>query len=643
MINIVLPDGAVKTYPTPVTGLAIAQDISIGLSKAAIAIKVNDQLKDLTDIIDENAQISIITLNDAEGIDIMRHTITAQLLARAIKNLYPDAKLAIGPTIKDGFYYDVSLTTPLSLNDLEAIEKEMVKIAQAGHKIIKKILSREEAIALFKERGEEYKIKIIESTSDQHFQIYFQGETGFIDLCRGPHLPSLTQVGAFKLTKLAGAYWRGDSHNEMLTRIYGTAWKNAKDLKIYLQRIEEAEKRDHRKISQMMDLLHFQSEAPGQVFWHDKGWTMFKELENYIREKLKSRGYQEVNTPKIINKDLFVKSGHWEKFGTDEMFITEAYGHLHALKPMNCPCHVQIYNHSLKSYRDLPIKMSEFGNCLRQEPRGALHGLMRVTSMTQDDAHIFCTVDQIKEQVLELNELISEIYTELGFKDFFVRFSDRPEQRVGDDAIWDQAEQALLEASKEAGIECELNKGDGAFYGPKLEFVLTDAIGREWQCGTIQLDFNLPRRLEATYTDAHGEKQYPVMIHRALLGSMERFLGMYIEHYAGNFPVWISPLQLVITGVSEKHNEFAKKLTDYFKQSGIRVILDARNEKISYKIREHLLAKASYIGIVGDKEMEQNTITVRSLGSNKQETFKVEDFLSFICEEIKDKKLPMST
>jgi len=640
MINIVFPDGAVKEYPKNITGGEIAAGISKSLEKVSVAIRVNDELKDLCDPITENSSIAIITLKDAEGLEIMRHSVTAQLLARAIKNLFPDTKLAIGPTIKDGFYYDVAPETPISSEDLPKIEKEMAKLASEKNKIIKKIVPRDEAISLFKERGEDYKIKIIEASDDAEFQIYFQGDTGFIDLCRGPHLPNLKQAGVFKLTKVAGAYWRGDSDNEMLTRIYGTAWNSAKELEDYLMRIEEAEKRDHRKICQAMDLLHFQPEAPGQVFWHDSGWIMYKELEGYIRGKLKNLGYQEVNTPRIINKSLFEKSGHWEKFGTDEMFVCEAYGSLYALKPMNCPCHVQIYNHDLRSYKQLPIKMSEFGNCIRQEARGALHGLMRVSSMTQDDAHIFCTPDQIKDQVLEISELISEIYKELGFENFFVRFSDRPEKRVGSDEVWDQSEKALMDASKEAGIEWVLNKGEGAFYGPKLEFVLTDAIGREWQCGTIQLDFNLPKRLDATYTDHNGEKQHPVMIHRALIGTLERFLGMFIEHYAGNFPLWIAPVQLVVSGVVDKHSEHAEAVAAKFKGAGIRARHDGRNDKINYKIREHMMAKVSYVGIIGDKEIEEGTITVRRLGTNKQETYNVDAFLENMLSEIDQKALP---
>ncbi len=640
MVNIVLPDGSVRSYEGATTGMEVAADISKSLAKAAVAVKVNGEQKDLTDTINDNAEIQILTTKDDEGLEVMRHTVTAQLLARAVKNLYPEAKLAIGPTIKDGFYYDVATSEAISSDDLEKIEKEMRRIAEEGHDIVKKIVSKDEAIKIFEERGEDYKIEIINDAGDDEFQLYFQNDTGFVDLCRGPHLNSLRKVGVFKLIKVAGAYWRGDSDKEMLTRIYGTAWASPKELKQYLFRMEEAEKRDHRKICQTMDLLHFQSEAPGQVFWHDKGWRMYRLLEDYIRGKLKVRNYQEVNTPRVINKSLFEQSGHWEKFGTGEMFVCEAYDSLFALKPMNCPCHVQIYKNDLRSYRDLPIKMSEFGNCLRQEARGALHGLMRVTSMTQDDAHIFCTEDQIKDQVVELSELIAEIYSELGFNEFFVRFSDRPEKRVGEDALWDKAENALTEAAAEAGLECILNKGDGAFYGPKLEFVLTDAIGREWQCGTIQLDFNLPRRMDATYPDQNGEKQYPVMIHRALIGTLERFLGMFIENYAGNFPLWIAPHQLVISGVSEKHNDHAAKLVEKFVDAGITATLDDRNEKINYKIREAMNKKVIYVGIIGDREIEEGTITIRRLGSKDQTSWKVEDFLADMQNEISERLLP---
>ncbi len=642
-MRVVLPDGSVKEFNSQVNGQEIAQSIGPGLAKSAVAIKVNGELKDLSDPVADQAQISILTQTDEEGLDIMRHTLTAQVLARAVKNLYPSAKLAIGPTVKDGFYYDIAFEKPISSDDLPAIEDEMRKIVKEGHAIQKKLYSKDDAIKLFRDRGEDYKIKIIEGVTDQdQFQIYHQDGTDFIDLCRGPHLPSLAKIGAFKLLKIAGAYWRGDSDNEMLTRIYGTAWRSEKELAAYLHQVEEAEKRDHRKISREMDLLHFQGETPGQVFWHNKGWTIYKELENYIRAKLRAQDYEEVNTPRVINKDLFVKSGHWEKFGTDEMFVINAYDGTYALKPMNCPCHVQIFNQGTKSYKDLPIRISEFGNCFRQEARGALHGLMRVASMTQDDAHIFCRMDQIEDEVIQLNNLIAEIYAELGFTEFFVRFSDRPEMRVGEDSIWDQAEEGLKKACKIAGIEWILNPGQGAFYGPKLEFVLKDAIGREWQCGTIQLDFNLPRRLEAQYVDPAGEKQYPVMIHRALLGSLERFVGILIEHYVGNFPLWLSPTQIVISGLSQDNNEYAQDLVAKFWKAGIRARLDDRNEKINYKIREHMTAKASMVGVVGNKEQQDNTITIRRLGVNTQETYGVDELLAMMQTEIITRALPPS-
>jgi threonyl-tRNA synthetase len=642
-MRIVLPDGSVREVNQGSTGADIAMGISPGLAKASVAIKVNGVQHDLSDPITEDANISLLTVNDDEGLEIMRHTIAAQVLARAVKNLYPDAKLAIGPTIKDGFYYDVAFTTPISVADLTAIEEEMARIVKTGATITKKAYSREDAIALFKARGEDYKVAIIsDSKEGDTFQIYHQDGSDFVDLCRGPHLPSLGNIGAFKLMKVAGAYWRGDSDNEMLTRIYGTAWKSSKELNAHLARIEEAEKRDHRKVGQEMDLFHFQPETPGQVFWHNNGWTIYREIENYIRGKLRAHDYEEVNTPRVVSKDLFVKSGHWEKFGTDEMFVTKAYGdQTFALKPMNCPCHVQIFNHSSRSYRDLPIRMSEFGNCFRQEARGALHGLMRVASMAQDDAHIFCRMDQIKDEIVKLNELIKEIYDELGFESFFVRFSDRPEQRVGDDEVWDAAEDGLKEACKAAGIDWILNPGEGAFYGPKLEFVLRDAIGREWQCGTIQLDFNLPRRLDATYTDENGEKQYPVMIHRALVGTLERFVGILIEHYGGNFPLWLAPRQLVISGVTDRNNEHVQKLAERFKAAGIRCEVDTRNEKINYKIREHMASKVSFVGVVGDREEQDDTITIRRLGDGNQTTsYGVEEFIARMLEEIRTRALP---
>ena len=642
MIKITLPDGSVREYEgAAVTGTQIAESIGTGLAKAALAVTVDGVQRDLSDPITKDAAVSIITIDSEEGLEIMRHTVAAQVLARAVKTLYPKAKLAIGPTIENGFYYDIAFEEPISTEDLPAIEKEMRRIVETHAPIAKTLNSKADALAAFNERGEDYKMEII-SGSDQEddFQLYAQGDTGFIDLCRGPHVPSLKHIGAFKLTKVAGAYWRGDSNNEMLTRIYGTAWKNEKDLKAYLHRMEEAEKRDHRKIGKEMDLFHMQGEAPGQVFWHDSGWTVFKELEGYIRGKLRRHNYQEVNTPRLINKDLYIKSGHWGKFGENGIFVADAYEHEHALKPMNCPCHVEIFSHTGKSYRDLPIRMSEFGNCFRQEARGALHGIMRVTSMTQDDAHIFCTMEQIESEVILLNELIAEIYSELGFDDYFVRFSDRPEERVGSDEVWDAAEDGLKKACAAAGVDVVLNPGEGAFYGPKLEYVLKDCIGREWQCGTIQLDFNLPNRLDALYVDEHGEKKHPVMIHRALLGSMERFIGILIEHFAGNFPLWIAPRQIVVTGIVDKHNPHVEKVYDRLKEAGLRVEKDLRNEKVNYKIREHMHAKVNMVGVIGDKEAEEDTITIRRLGSNKQTTYKMDEFIQQCQEEIRTRALP---
>ncbi len=642
-MRIVLPDGAVKEFAKGVDGMAIATSIGTSLAKAAVAIKVNGQLKDLCDPINEDATISIITLSSDEGLEIMRHTIAAQVLARAVKNLYPKAKLAIGPTIQDGFYYDVDFGGAFSSEDLPKIEQEMARIVKEGNAIEKRIYPRQEAVALFNKLSENYKVSIIEDSNEgDSFQIYHQQGTPFIDLCRGPHLPSLKAVGAFKLMKVAGAYWRGDVTKPTLTRIYGTAWRTEKELSAHLTRLEEAEKRDHRRLSQEMDLLHFQAETPGQVFWHHNGWVIYKELEGYIREKLRRSGYQEVNTPRIVSKELFVKSGHWEKFGTDEMFVTQAYGEqLFALKPMNCPCHVQIFNHGTKSYRDLPIRMSEFGNCFRQEARGSLHGLMRVASMAQDDAHIFCRMDQIKDEIIDLNRLIKEIYSELGFDHFFVRFSDRPEKRVGADEIWDAAENGLKDACKSAGIDYVLNPGEGAFYGPKLEFVLRDAIGRDWQCGTIQLDFNLPRRLEAHYIDDAGVKQHPVMIHRALVGTLERFIGILIEHFGGNFPLWMAPRQLVLSGVTESNNEHMLKVAKIFSDAGIRCEVDTRNEKINYKIRELMAAKVPLVGVIGAREQAENTITIRRFGdANPPVTYGVNEFLEKMKEEISTRRLP---
>ncbi len=640
MIKIFLSDGSTKNFEKDVTGLEVAESISSSLKKKAISIKIDGALRDLCTIVPTGSHIEIITKNHPEALDIMRHTVAAQVLGRAIKNLYPDAKLAIGPTIADGFYYDFSSSTAVSSDDIPKIEKEMKKIAATAAKINKRIVSREEAKRTFNQKGEQYKVEIIDGSDGDNFQIYEQGSTDFVDLCYGPHLPSLSMVGPFSITKVSGAYWRGDSKNEMLTRIYGTAWFSQQELTAYIERVREAEKRDHRKICKAMDLLHFQGEAPGQVFWHNNGWRLYKTLENRIRDLLRKHHYEEVNTPVVVNKSLFEQSGHWNKFGSENMFVSEAYNGTYALKPMNCPCHVQIFKNNLRSYKDLPIKMSEFGSCFRQESRGALHGLMRVAAMTQDDAHIFCRVSQIEDQVVEINEMISELYNELGFTNYKVKFSDRPDVRVGDDELWDNAESALMNAAKRANLEWEINKGEGAFYGPKLEFVLTDAIGREWQCGTIQLDFNLPIKLEASYINEAGEKEHPVMIHRALLGSMERFIGMLIEHFSGNFPLWLAPIQVVLMGITDKHKDHVWELHKILKTKNIEAIVDDRNEKINYKIRENSVKKIPYIVVIGDEEIAQNSVSVRRLGSNKQATYSQSYFVDSLVNEIQGKELP---
>jgi len=641
-VQVTLPDGSIKKFPGPITGFDVAESIGPGLVKAAVAIEVNGQEQDLSVPISEDSQVSILTVRTEPGLDVMRHTIAAQVLARACHELYPGCKLAIGPTIEHGFYYDIEFERALSSDDLPNIEARMREIIEEDNKVTRTMYPREEAKAIFEKRGEPYKVDIIENTPEEETElaIYIQEGTDFVDLCRGPHLPNLKKAGAFKLTRIAGAYWRGDSDNQMLTRIYGTAFGTSKELKKHLKRLEEAEKRDHRKIGRELDLFHLQEEAVGQVFWHHKGWTLFTKLQDYLREKLWRYDYQEVNTPQIVSRSLYVKSGHWDKFGTSNMFLTAAYNEEAALKPMNCPCHVQIFNQGLRSYRELPLRMSEFGTCTRHEQRGSLHGIMRVASMTQDDAHIFCTHEQIEEEVVILCELIKEIYTELGFNEPYVKFSDRPEQRVGDDEVWDAAEQALKNACDAGNLEWQLNPGEGAFYGPKLEFVLRDCIGRHWQCGTIQLDFNLPERLSAEYTGEDGRRHAPVMIHRALLGSLERFTGILIEHFAGNFPLWLAPTQLALTGITDKQNEHVQKLYEQLKDKGFRVITDLRNEKVNLKIREHSLQKIPMIGVIGDREIENNTISIRRFGSKKPRTISVEEMIQEMNAEIETRALP---
>ncbi|MBU27871.1 MAG: threonine--tRNA ligase [Flavobacteriales bacterium] len=632
-MNITLPDGSVRTLDTGSSGHDLANDIGPGLAKAALAISVNGIQKDLSDPINEDSEVSIITIDSEEGLEIMRHTLTAQVLARAVKNLYPDTKLAIGPTIKDGFYYDFEFVESIAPDDLDKIEKEMQKIINSKSEITKKIHSKKDALKVFGSNGESYKESIInESNQEDNFQLYYQDDDEFVDLCRGPHLPSLKHIGAFKLTKLAGAYWKGDSKNKMLTRIYGTAWKNERDLNAYLHSIEEAEKRDHRKIGKEMNLFHFQEEAPGMVFWHPDGWTIYRILQDFIRKKLEQYDYKEINTPQVVDRKLWEASGHWDKY-RENMFITEIdeehanEKRTNALKPMNCPCHVQVYNQGLKSYRDLPLRYAEFGSCHRYEASGTMHGLMRVRGFTQDDGHIFCTEDQLEYETKLFIELLSDIYTELGFESFDIKLSTRPETRVGSDEVWDKAEKALESAIKKLDIPYAVQEGDGAFYGPKLDFVLTDAIGREWQCGTFQADFNLPERLDAEYIGEDGAKHKPVMIHRAVLGSFERFIGVLIENYAGRLPAWLAPTQVVICTIVSEANDYANKINNLLQENSFRSKVDTRNEKISYKIREHSNKKVPNIIILGKKEIETEQLTVRKLGTSDNFSFKIDEFI----------------
>ena len=629
-IKITFPDGNVQNYKKGITGIEIAGSISKSLSKAAVAIVTNGAQKDLSDPINSDSIVSIINIKSKEGIEIMRHTLTAQVLARAVKNLFPKAKLAIGPTIENGFYYDILFEKKISIEDFPVLEEEMRKIISSGFEIRKLLKTKKESIKLFQNRNETYKIDIINrSDQDEKFQIYQQGESEFIDLCHGPHLPNLKLIGAFKLTKLAGAYWRGDSKNEMLQRIYGTAWHNDKDLKNYLNMLEEAEKRDHRKLGKELDLFHMQEHAPGSVFWHPKGWVLYRTIMEYMRVKLNSAGYQEVNTPQLVDSSLWKDSGHWEKF-RDHMFISESEERVLAIKPMNCPCHVQIFRQGLKSYKELPIRMAEFGCCHRNEPSGALHGLMRVRAFTQDDAHIFCTKDQIVSETEQFCKLLMDVYKDFGFEDIVIKFSDRPENRAGTDEVWDQAENSLIHAVEEAGYDYELNPGEGAFYGPKLEFILRDAIGRDWQCGTLQVDFVLPDRLDANYIGEDGLKHRPVMLHRAVLGSFERFIGILIENYSGKLPYWLSPVHVTIVNLNDDCLEYAKELQAKLDKLSIRTVLDDRNEKINYKIREHAIQKVPFTVVIGNREIETDTISLRTLGSTNQETIKIKEFIEKI-------------
>ena len=632
MVVITLPDGSRREFSGPITGLELAEDISKSLAKSAVAVRVNDGLKDIYLPINEDSTVQIITRNSSDGLELIRHD-AAHLLAEAVKELYPDCQVTIGPTIENGFYYDFSREEPFTPDDLEDIEHRMKDIVDRGETIRREVWKRNDAVTYFQSHGEFYKAEIISSIpEEEEVGLYRQGD--FIDLCRGPHMDSTSKIGkSFKLTSVAGAYWRGDSNNEMLQRIYGTAWATDKDLKAYLRRLEEAEKRDHRKIGREMDLFHLQEEGPGAVFWHPNGWMLFQTMITYMRRKQDEEGYLEVNTPEILDRSLWEKSGHLEKFG-ENMYLTETPDErVFAVKPTNCPGHVQVYKQGIKSYRDLPYYLAEFGKVHRYEPSGALHGLMRVRAFTQDDAHIFCTEDQITQECLKASELILNIYKDFGFSDVSVKYSDRPEKRVGTDAVWDQAEKALLDALASTGLDWQLNSGEGAFYGPKLEFVLRDAIGRDWQCGTIQVDLNLPERLDATYVTSSGDKQYPVMIHRALFGSLERFCGILIEHFAGRFPLWLSPVQAVITTITDSANDYAQRIKDIADRKGLRVETDLRNEKISYKIREHSAAKIPVIIVVGSREASENTITIRRLGEKDQEQIELDEGLDRLAKE----------
>jgi len=632
MLNITLLDGKKLQFPGKVNGHEIAKTISPSLAKKALVIKVNDSFKDLSTFIEKDSTVQIITIEDDYGLEVIRHD-TAHVLAMAVQELFKDTQVTIGPVIENGFYYDFSRKKPFTDEDLIKIEEKMREIIDRDEPTTREVWDRDKAIEHFKKKGELYKAEIIKSIpTKEEISIYFHGK--WHDLCRGPHLTSTGKIGkAFKLTKLAGAYWRGDSNNEMLQRIYGTCWRNKKELDEYLQRIEEAEKRDHRKLGKVMDLFHFQEESPGAVFWHEGGWQLFQSLIDFMRQRQTEAGYREVNTPDILDKTLWEKSGHWEKF-QEHMYTTKTPDErVFAIKPMNCPGCVQIFNQGLKSYRDLPLKLSEFGKVHRYESSGSLHGLMRVRSFTQDDAHIFCTENQITEESLKVTKLILDIYKAFGFENVILKYSDRPAKRVGDDKLWDKAEAALLEAVKASKLDYSINKGEGAFYGPKIEFVLRDTIGRDWQCGTLQVDLNLPGRLGATYIDKDGVKKNPVMLHRALFGSLERFIGILIEHYAGKLPLWLSPKQVAILPISQEFDDYAKKVSAELDKNKIRNIIDLKNEKINYKIREHSLSKTPILMICGSKEQENQSITLRRLGQEKQDTLPLKEAMSLLVKE----------
>lgn len=632
MVKLTLPDESIREFPDGITGLGLAEDISKSLAKKVVAIEVNGDQWDLSREIGQDARVRLITRDEPEGVEIIRHD-TAHVLAEAVQELFPGTQVTIGPNIENGFFYDFARDEPFSTDDFEKIEKRMAEIVDRDEPITREVWDRNEAIEHFKSIGETYKAEIIEDLPENEtITVYRQGN--WKDLCRGPHLPSTGRLGkAFKLTKLAGAYWRGDSNNAQLQRIYGTAWASEKDLKKHLQMLEEAEKRDHRKLGREMNLFHFQEEGPGSIFWHPHGWTLFQSLISYMRDQQAKAGYEEINTPDVMDKSLWEKSGHWEKFGENMYTSVTPDERTFCLKPMNCPGHVQVFKHGLKSYRELPLKFAEFGKVHRYEPSGALHGMMRVRHFTQDDAHIFCTEDQITEECVTVTNLILSIYRDFGFEDVRLKFSDRPEKRVGSDAIWDRAEAALKTAIEATGLEYELNPGEGAFYGPKIEFVLRDAIGRDWQCGTVQVDFNLPGRLGAFYIGEDGEKHEPVMIHRALFGSLERFLGILIEHHAGRFPLWLAPLQCVVATITSDADDYAHQVVEELKRFGLKAEADIRNEKINYKVREHSLAKVPALLVVGKREAEERTVAIRRLGSKDQIVLPLTEAAQSLAEE----------
>ena len=634
MVSVRLPDGSQRQFEAPVTVAAVAASIGAGLAKAALAGKVDGKLVDTSFLIDRDSDLAIVTDKDADGLEVIRHS-TAHLLAYAVKSLFPEAQVTIGPVIDNGFYYDFSYKRPFTPEDLEAIEKKMAELAKKDEPVERKVIPRDDAVAYFKSIGEHYKAEIIASIpANEDVSLYSEGQ--FTDLCRGPHVPSTGKLKVFKLMKLAGAYWRGDSKNEMLQRIYGTAWTKKEDQEAYLHMLEEAEKRDHRKLGRQLDLFHFQDEAPGLIFWHPKGWTIWQQVEQYMRHVYQDNGYQEVKAPQILDRSLWEKSGHWDNY-KDNMFTTDSENRAYALKPMNCPGHVQIFRSNMHSYRELPLRYGEFGQCHRNEPSGSLHGMMRVRGFTQDDGHIFCTEDQILDECVAFTALLQQVYRDFGFTEVIYKVATRPEKRVGSDELWDKAERALIESLKRSGCEYEITPGEGAFYGPKIEYTLKDAIGRPWQCGTMQVDFSMPVRLEAEYVADDNTRKVPVMLHRAILGSLERFIGMLIENHAGALPLWLAPVQVSILNISEGQSDYAKEIEQSLKKQGFRVQADLRNEKITYKIREHSVQKLPYIVVVGDKERDAKTVAVRARGNVDLGVMSLDDLVGRLHHEIATK------